>query len=104
MDHLFNSKIDIKRIARTSDSMGGWTEAKTIIYRNQPCRINWKSGSERIQFDKNTYYRDGTIYCRVINITVRDLVVFNTVEYEIMDTANVDEVGKYMTINIRLIQ
>lgn len=83
--------------------MGGWTEVETVTYANEPCRINWSSGSERIYFDKNTYFRDGKIYCRVLTVTVENIIQYDGVNYEIVNVSNPDEMDKYMIIEIRLV-
>lgn len=100
----YNLKIDILCISRESDGMGGWTEAPAIIHQDVPCRINWSRGSEKIFFDKNTYFRDGKVYCGVINADVKNIVQYNGVNYEIVNISNVDEMNRYMILEIRLIQ
>lgn len=104
MKHLFNSKVDIVRISKAKDSMGGYSEAEGVIHANVPCRINWSRGSERIQFDKNTYYRDAKLFCGIIDVTIKDRIKYDGVSYEIVDVSNVDNTNRYLTLDIRLIQ
>jgi len=82
--------------------MGGWGEAEGILYQNLPCRINWSKGSEKIQFDKNTYYRDGKLYCRPIEVTVKERVKYNGATYSIIDSNNVDNMNRYLVMDIKL--
>ncbi len=100
----FNSKVNILHVDAVKDSMGSYNEVESVLYENLPCRINWSRGSERIQFDKTTYYRDAKLYCRVIAVTVEERVSYNGTTYEIVNVSDVDNVGKYMILEIKLIQ
>jgi len=97
-----NSKVDIIRFSKVQDSLGGWSEAEGILYQDLPCRINWSRGSERIQFDRNTYYRDARLYCRVIDVTTRDRVRYDGAVYEIVHVANADNMNRYLALDLRL--
>jgi len=99
---LFNCKVDFIRFSKVQDNMGGWSEAEGVIYQNVPCRINWSGGVEKIQFDKNTYYRDGKLYCRPLDITVEDRVRYINATYDILNINNVDNVNKYLVLDIKL--
>lgn len=99
----FKSKINILSIASTPGAMGS-TETETVLYRNLPCRINWKSGSQRILFDKDTYFRDGVIYCRVVAVTTENRIRYGSVIYEIVDVHNADEVGRFLVLTIKLVE
>ncbi len=103
MKQLFNSKVDITSVTRIRDGKGGYSEAEVVIYSDLPCRINWSKGAEKIQFNKDTYYRDAKLYCRVISVTVNHRVKYDGTEYEIVNVSNVDNVDKYMIIEMRLI-
>ena len=99
----FNTHANIIRFSKVEDSsgLGGWTEAETVLHENLPCRINWLRGSERVQFDRDTYYQDAKLYCRVVDVTTRDRVQYNGVTYEIVDVANVDSMNRYMVLALR---
>lgn len=99
----YNAKVDILRITSTPGAMGQ-TEVANVLHNNLPCRINWKSGSQRIQFDKDTYYRDGVLYCRVVDITTKDRVQYSSTIYQIVDVSNVDERSKFLVITIKLVE
>jgi head-tail adaptor len=101
---LYNVKVNIKKITKASDGMGGFTEAKAVLHKNLPCRINWSSGNERVQFDKNTYYRDAKLFCDIVDITEEDVVVYDGIEYEIVNINNVDNLNKFLTIDIKLVK
>ena len=99
----YKSKINILRVSRVPDDMGGWTKLSAMLHKNVPCRINWKKGIEKIFFDKNSYFRDAVIYCNVIDVTNQDIIEYNNTQYEIVSVANPDEVNKYMVIEMRLV-
>lgn len=102
--NLFNVTIDIVRMVRTSDSMGGWTEVEVVLHNNLKCRINWSKGEEKIQFDKDTWYRDAKVYCSVVDIQTRDRMKYKNETYEIKNVSNVDEADKYLILEVRLIK
>lgn len=99
----FKSKINILRITSTQGAMGS-IEVPNVLHSNLPCRINWKSGSQRILFDKDTYFRDGVIYCRVVDITTKDRAQYGSVIYEIVEVKNADEVGRFLALTIKLVE
>jgi hypothetical protein len=82
----------------------GQTEVVNVLHNNLPCRFNWKNGAEKVVFDKDTYYRDGKMYCIVVDITTEDRVQYGAVTYEIVDVNNTDEVGKFLVLTIKLVQ
>jgi len=98
-----NAKVNILRIASTAGAMGQ-TEVPNVLYNNLPCRINWKRGSEKIFFAKNSYFRDGKLYCRVVDITAKDRVQYKSKTYQIVDVNNADESGRFLVLDIRIIE
>jgi len=101
----FKSKVDILSVTETSDGAGGQTEAEVELYSDLPCRINWSKGNEKIAFDKDTYYRDAKVFCRVkTDITTKHRVKYNGTTYQIVDVTNVDEANRHMVISIKLIE
>jgi len=104
---LLNKKVNIIRVTKTVEALGGWTEVENILHLNLPCRINWKRGSEKIFFDKDAYFRDAKLYCRVIdvaNLTVKDRVQYNGRTYEIVEVSNVDEANRLLVLDIKLVE
>lgn len=104
LQSLFNSKVNILRITKTADVLGGWTEVTNVLHNNLPCRINWKSGSKRIYFNKDTYLRDAKLYCSVVDITTEDKVKYKNRTYEIVDVADTNELGKFLVLTLKLIE
>ena len=99
---LFNKKVNILRVTKTAGAIGGWTEVKNVLHLNLPCRINWKRGQEKIFMGKDTYFGDAKLYCKVVDITTKDIVLYNGTEYNIVDFSNVDELGRYLVLDLKL--
>jgi len=97
----YKSKINILRPARVPDGQGGWTKVHNVINQDVPCRINWKKGTEKIFFGKNSYFRDAVIYCSKIDIINEDMIEYDGTRYEVVDVANPDEVNRYMILTVR---
>lgn len=97
----FNAKVNILRIVYTPSAMGQM-EVSNVLHNNLPCRINWKRGSEKIFFAKNSYFRDGKLYCRVVDITTKDRVQYKSKTYQIVDVANADESNRFLVLDIRI--
>lgn len=99
----FNIKVNILRIAYTPSAMGQ-AEVVNVLHNNLSCRINWKRGSEKIFFEKNSYFRDGKLYCRVVDITAKDRVQYKSKIYQIVDVNDTDESGRLLVLDIRIIE
>jgi len=101
-----NAKVNILRIARVDNDPpdGGWTEVENVLHNNLPCRIVWAKGIEKIQFKKDTYYKDAKLFCRVVDITTDDRVVYNSKKYEIVDVNNPDNRNKRLVLDLKLIE
>ena len=99
-----NLKVNVIRITKTAGALGGWTEIKNVLHNNLHCRINWKRGSEKIFFEKSTYFRDAKMFCRVVDIDIKDQVQYNGKTYEVVDVANTDESNRFMTLDLKLIE
>jgi len=99
-----NAKVNVLRIQKTSNSMGGWTEVENVLHNNLPCRIVWTKGFEKIQFAKDTHYSDAKLFCKIIDVTVVDRVVYNSKKYEILDVSNPDNKSRGLTLILKLIE
>lgn len=100
----FNSLVNIERVSRASDNMGGWNEIWNVLHNNLPCRITWTKGMEKIQFQKDTHYSDANLFCRVVDVTEKDRVVYDSKTYEIKDVSNPDNKGRGIKLILRLIE
>jgi len=101
---LFRSKVNVVRTTKTAGALGGWTEVENVLHLNLKCRINWKRGSEKIFFGKDAYFRDGKLFCRIVDVTTKDKVIYNGVAYNIVDVNNTDEVGKFLVLDLKLVE
>lgn len=100
----YNIKVDVLRIIRASDGIGGWSEGETVLHSNLPCRIVWRRGSEKIFFDKTTHFLDARLYCKVIDITTKDRIKYNNDVFEIVDVSNPDNLNRFLSIDIKRIE
>jgi len=98
-----NQKVNILRITSTTTAMGQ-VETETVHINNLNCRINWKRGSEKIFFAKDSYFRDGKLFCRVIDITNKDRVQYKSKTYQIVDVNNADESNRFLVLDLRIIE
>ena len=103
LQSLFNVKVNILRITNTPSAMGQ-TEVVNVSHHNLPCRINWKSGSQKIFFDKDTYFRDAKLYCNVVDVTVKDRVQYGTRTYQIVDVNNPHEMNRFLILTLKLVE
>ena len=105
IENMFNSKVNVVAVSRASDDYGSQVESDVVVHHDLPCRINWSRGSEKIMFGKDTWYRDGKLYCRAsANITPEMRIVYKSTTYEIVNVSNPDNMDKYLIVDIKLIQ
>lgn len=104
MRHLFNKKMNVERVIKTEDGLGSYTETWQPVFIDVPCRINWVRGNEKIFFSKNSYFRDAKIFCGIIDIGVKDRVVIDGQSFDIVNVSNVDNVNKYLTLEVKKIE
>lgn len=101
---LFNVKVSVLRIKRTSDGMGGWTEEEEVLHKDLQCRINWLKGSERVMFSKDTWLIDARVYCSIVDIKVTDRISYKGDIFEIVNVSNPDNANKYLTVEMKRIE
>jgi len=99
----YNTKVNIMSITRTATALGN-SEVENVLHCALPCGIVWGKGIDNVQFDKDTYYRDGKLYCAVVDVTTQDRVVHGGLCYEIVDVRNVDEKGCQMVLDLKRVQ
>lgn len=100
----YNKKINILRGSRVKDELGSWKVIEETLHEDLPCRINWTKGTEKIQFNKTTHYCDAKIFCGVIDVTIKDVVLYNEKRYEILNVINFDDVNRYMRLEVLKIE
>lgn len=100
IEQLYNATVDVIRITKVADGLGGQTETETTLHSNLLCRINWTKGDERAMFGKTTVQVDAKLYCSVVDITPRDRIIYNGVYYNLVKVSDVDNMGRFLTIEM----
>lgn len=100
---VYNITVDVVRVVKTNTARG-LAEVPSNIVTNMPARIRWSRGKERLQFDKQTAYRDGTLHCRIpagVTITTKDKISYNGNDYEITAVEDFRNLGRLLSIGIK---
>ena len=103
---VYNVLVDVLRPVRVQTSTGA-AENLEVIASNISGHIKWKSGNEKILFDKTTHLLDATLKCRVIpgvTIATTDRIRYNGDTFEIVDVVNVNNLGQLLSIDLRKIE
>lgn len=102
---VYNCFVNVVRVVRTNTA-AGISEVPSNVVTNMPCRIRWHTGKERLQFDKQTYYRDATLHCRIpagVTITNTDKIDYKGETFEIVDVRDFRNLGRLLAIELRKI-
>lgn len=100
---VYNCSVDVVRITTVTTSTGK-AESRTTLATDWQGAIEWKSGAEKILFDKTTYFQDAVLLCRVIpgeTVTTNDRIVYQGNDYEIVDVVDIDNLGRRLRIALR---
>lgn len=102
---IYNVVVDVIRLTKVSTSTG-IESSETVVVSNMPCEIRWKTGRERILFDKMSYFRDATLKCRVQGATIstNDIIRYAGLDYEIVSVIDLRNLHKLLAIDIRRVQ
>lgn len=102
---IYNVFVNVIRLVRVVTS-SGTQKSETVIVSNMPCEIRWRTGKERILFDKTTYFRDATLRCRVQaeTITTKDVISYDGLKYEIVSVIDLRNLHKLLVIDIRRVE
>lgn len=102
---VYNVFVDVIRLVKVVTSTGTQDD-ETVIVGNMPCKIRWRTGRERILFDKTSYFRDATLRCRVqaATITTNDIIRHAGLDYEIVSVIDDRNLGVLLIIDIRRVQ
>jgi len=99
---LYNKKVKIIRITSISDDgIGGKTGVESVHLSNVACYIRPVTGTERETFKKEGYVRSFVMYCNVIDLKVKDLIVDNGNKYEILDVVNTR--NEFLIVDLSLV-
>lgn len=100
---IYNCIVDVVRPVKVTTSTG-ISESTNVLATNWLCAIKWKMGSEKILFDKETYFLDAILTCRVIpGVTVEtsDRIVYQGDVFEIVGIIDINNLGRRLRIAIR---
>lgn len=103
---IYNITVNVVRKAKVNTAHG-LTETPSNVVSNMPARIRWNRGKERLMFDKQTAYRDGTLHCRVpagVTITTTDRIEYNGQSFEIVSVNDFRNLGRLLAIGIKRIE
>ena len=102
---VYNVTVNVVRMTKENTALG-ITETPVTIVTSMPCDIRWKTGKEKILFDKETHLLDAVLRCRVpdgVTIVNTDLIYYNSERYEIVDVVDVNNLGVLLVIGIKKI-
>ncbi len=102
---VYNCAVDVVRPVRVTTSTGQ-AETTVVLATDWQCAITWKSGVEKILFDKDTYFQDAVLICRVIPgvvVKVSDRIVYRGDVFEIVDVRDISNLGRRYRIAIKRI-
>ena len=101
---IYNVLVDVVRPVKIS-SPTGIVESTTVLVSNMSAAIKWKSSEEKILFDKESYFLDAVMSCRVpagVIILSTDRIVHQGITYEIVaPPTNVNNLGTLLRIALR---
>ena len=100
---IYNVVVDIIRIVKVVTTTGVQESTETLA-SSWSCAIKWKMGSEKILFDKETYFLDAVLTCRVIGdvtVTTDDRIVHDGNVFEIVGLIDINNLGRRLKIAIR---
>jgi len=103
---IYNCLVDVVRSTKVNGP-GGITPNTSTIVTNMPCNIKWLSGKESIKFNKQAHTLDGILSCRVpVGVTIKntDKIIYNGVNYEIVNVEDVSNLGLLLNISIKKIK
>lgn len=100
---IYNVTVGVERVTTVTTSTGK-QELLVSLATNWPGAIKWKSGKEKVMFDKDTYFQDAVLTIRVIpgvTVITKDRIVFDDNTYEIVDIVDINNLGRRLSIAIR---
>ena len=100
MSQFFTDTVTVKRYSTTSVGSGGevvktWSSQFDITGSFQQL-----SGDKRIDNAQNAFRKTHILYCPVADIRDKDLIVYNSKEYEITDVAN--QFNHHLEVTMRI--
>lgn len=104
--NIYNVIVDVVRPVSEITSTGREEELETLA-ENWLCSIKWKSGKEKILFDKTSHLLDAELICRVIpgeTVKRSDQIIHNDISYDIVDVIDINNLGRRLKIVLRRVE
>lgn len=101
--NLFDKTLNLMRVTRTSDGMGGWTEN----WESQGTfkgRISPLGSSERMIGDKIYASATHKVYCEAMDIREDDRLVWGSWTFQILGIVNPSEGAHFLQILVQEIE
>lgn len=98
---FFNSSVDIQRVVRTDDDIGGQTEDWPNLHTGLACCIQPRRGFEIVAHDKRQAEVTHIMYCKPVDILPSDRINNNGVLYDVLLVRNIDMLGRFLTLNLK---
>ena len=98
---FFNSKVDVQRVVRTDDNIGGFTEGWPNLHTGLACCIQPRRGFEIVAHDKRQAEVTHILYCLPVDIKPNDRIVNGSVIYDVLLVRNIDYLGRFLTLNLK---
>jgi len=100
---FYSSVVNICKYERVDDNNGNWHDEQKVVYANVPCCIQPRKGDEVIAHNK--IQLDGThvMYCDIQTKPIPSsyVVVQGEVIFNILNSRNIDQLGRFLTINLQ---
>lgn len=101
MSCFYRTKVNVIKVTTTNDALGG-SETLTTRISNLPGKWQWATGTERLIYGKTGKVKEATFFCSVVTIEQTDRITYAGKTYEILNIFNVDELNKYLKIDLGL--
>jgi len=100
---VYNVTVNVIYVKKSISGTGHAEETEETRITNMPCTIQWKSGNEKILFNKETHYLDAVMRCRKTDILVTDRIRYDGKDYDIVDLFDFRNLNKLLVIALRRI-
>jgi len=97
-DGLLNKTMTTQRRTVSVSDIGSDTETWADHLTGIACRVQPVSGSERFSLERYNTRITHVIYCRVVDVTETDRVIFDSRTFEVRAVRNIDEQDSFLTI------
>ena len=103
---LMNKKATVKRLTKTDDAYGSWSEVSDTRYTGMPCRVQPMSGRERSLYDSERVLVTHKMFCpgQFDDLDEKDVVYVDGVLYRVKVVRDIDLLGHHLEIEMEEIR